>query len=63
MGIHVPVELTPEPDHPKYSRALAVTCCVHVTWHRIGYRQKEKEEKMAERKERKNKSYRKMKRR
>jgi len=37
LGIDVPVEIAPEPDNPKDSRAVAVTCYVHGTWHRIGY--------------------------
>ena len=37
LGIDVPVKIAPEHDNPKDSRAVAVTCYVDGTWHRIGY--------------------------
>lgn len=37
MRIDVPVKISPEPENPKDSRAIAVICNVDGTWNRIGY--------------------------
>ena len=41
VGNDVAVELVPEPDNPKDSKAIAFLCFVNGNWHRIGYVVKE----------------------